>query len=185
MANDYGCHFYGSITLEALAKDESPAMLREVGEQIKITRNSGTGESNGVVIYAAKNLHKLKGELGRKSFIGKSLSPELRRESGVAVADELPESPADITLTNGILKWKRGGRGSVERSMNPQRYAVYAFPRHLPREDVYSLDGDGIDGRWLLRVVYGNELLVADKSLNYAVTALTGYSSESSPAFLR
>lgn len=184
-ANDYGSHFYCSITLEAFGKKEDPALIDEVIRQIEINRRVAIEGNGGVILYGAKYLPKLNGSLRRELFTGKSISPEMRRGSGQTQWQQRPEAPGNVSIVNGVLRWTTSGRNVGLETCGAERYAVYAFPKNVKEEDIYSPDGDGIDGRWLRKIVYGTEMKVTDKDLHYAVTRLSGYSIESDPAFLR
>ncbi len=66
------------------------------------------------------------------------------------------------------------------------RYAVYAFPKNLPHDELVEENGDGLRACYLLGVVYGEEFRVGSPgSYSYAVTALDGFSAESEPVFLK
>lgn len=186
-ANLYGCHLYCSMTLAPLDKRNTIAERTELLKQVDTNRLTSVDGTQGTVLYSAKFIHKLAPDLTKSHFRTKVLSPQLRRVSAVAADAELPSAPKGLKLRGNLLQWSdeeseedKGGR----TGQSLRRYAVYAFPSGLSREEVMSDDGDGISGKYLLRVTYSNELEVTDRKLNYAVTRLSGYSTESQPCFL-
>lgn len=170
----YGCHFYSSMTLAPLEKNNTPSQRSEILRQVKANRAlSMTGEF-GSVFYSAKFLGKLSQDIAREHYSSKALSPRICRKGG-----EKPLSPSGLSSKGGVLSWREQKCDSGKL----QRYAVYAFPAHLPKEEIMDAGGDGIDSRYLVRISYGCSVAVP-MGMGYAVTAIDGDSVESDPAFL-
>jgi len=188
VANYYGCHLYSSITLAPLGKRNTLAERNELIRQIDANRESSIDGNQGTVLYSAKFIHKLAPELMKSHFRRKAISPELRQSTAIGNDTEIPPSPSALKLKGQMLHWvddNQDGDPTGHGVAHPRRYAVYAFPASLSREDVMDEDGDGIKGEYLFRVSYSPEVRVPKGRLNFAVTRLSGYSVESSPVFLR
>lgn len=173
-ARVYGCHFYSSMTLAPLDKNNTSEQRSELLRQVETNRRlSSTGEF-GSVLYSAKFLPKLSRDLASSHFGSKAITPELRRGE-----PDIPEAPSEVRIKNGILSWsgRSGGKSRI-------RYAVYAYPAHFDREDIMDEYGDGIKGEYLVKVCYGNAAGVP-VGMAYAVTALSGASIESDPVFVK
>lgn len=172
-ASVYGCHFYSSMTLAPLEKNNTSAQRKELLRQVEANRSlSLTGEF-GSVLYSAKFLSKLAPELSRAHFAVKALPPVVNRRGA-----QRPSSPGRLSVRSGVLTWEESAGAS-----GISRYAVYAYPRHLSVDDIMDDSGDGIRSEYLLRVIYGTSAVVP-AGMSYAVTALDGNSAESEPAFL-
>lgn len=175
-ANLYGRHFYASITLAPLDKRNTVEERRELLRQVDANRSLSLDGDQGTVLYSAKHLHKLAPDLMKSHFALKALTPEVRHR---AVGEVKP--PVDLRLKGEMLSW----HDSAEPA-GPRRYAVYAFPKGLPQDELMEENGDGIRACYLLGVVYGREMHVGKStSLAYAVTALDGYSTESEAVYLK
>lgn len=170
----YGCHFYSSMTLAPLEKNNTPSQRSEILRQVEANRAlSMTGEF-GSVFYSAKFLGKLSQDIAREHYSSKALSPRICRKGG-----EKPLSPSGLSSKGGVLSWREQKCDSGKL----RRYAVYAFPAHLSREEIMDTGGDGIDSRYLVRISYGCSVAVP-MGMGYAVTAIDGDSVESDPVFL-
>lgn len=176
-ANFYGRHFYASITLAPLDKRNTNSERQELLRQIGINRDSSLDGDQGTVLYSAKHLYKLASDLTKSPFGLKSLTPQVRRGSSL----DPVEAPTALRLKGGVLSWHGKGNAAA-----PVRYAVYAFPKNLPHDELVEENGDGLRACYLLGVVYGEEFRVGSPgSYSYAVTALDGFSAESEPVFLK
>lgn len=173
-ASLYGCHFYSSMTLAPLGKSDTPAQRRELLRQVEKNRELSVTGDFGSVLYSAKFLPKLASALGESHFSRKALTPCLRRGS----YQEAPVAPLKISQHSGVLTW------TPAVSEGTQRFAVYAFPRHLDLAEIMDRGGDGISAEYLIKVTYSTSAVVP-AGMAYAVTALDGRSVESKPAYLR
>lgn len=172
-ASLYGCHFYSSMTLAPLDKADSKAQRSELLRQVASNRSASIDGNAGTVLYSAKFLPKLAKELSGSYFTAKALTPQLRYGDC-----DVPEAPAKLSLKGGVLDWQ-----AADAYSGRTRYAVYAYPRHLSAEDIMDDKGDGIRSEYLVRVSYTPGVAVP-AGMSYAVTALSGFSVESAPAFL-
>lgn len=173
-ASLYGCHFYSSMTLAPLAKDSGKTQRSELLRQVESNRRCSVDGNMGAVLYSAKFLPKLASDLSASHFSAKALTPQLRYGK-----DAVPEAPRRVSLKGGRLEWD-----ARDADSGRTRFAVYAYPRNLSADDIMDDRGDGIRGEYLVRVCYRPGVVVP-KGMSYAVTALSGFSVESEPAFLK
>lgn len=173
-ASLYGCHFYSSMTLAPLDKNDSKAQRSELLRQVESNRATSIDGNSGTVLYSARFIPKLARELSGSYFASKALSPQLRYDEC-----DIPQAPVRVSLKNGVLDWQ-----APDAYSGRTRYAVYAYPRNLSAEDIMDDKGDGIRGEYLVRVSYVPGVAVP-AGMAYAVTALSGFSVESEPAFLK
>ena len=174
VANLYGVQFYSSLTLERLRQGDVAANRRDLLRQIDISRQVSVDGTQGICIYSAKFLPDVERELS-SAFVAPSLAPACFHN--LFDPDE-PAQPRDVRLHNGTLEW----RGNGPANTGQERYTVYAVPDGC--KDFEDPEGDGIDGRFLCRVVYGRSFDVASRPrCRYAVCALSPEGVESRPAW--
>ncbi|MCM1356703.1 MAG: family 10 glycosylhydrolase [Staphylococcus sp.] len=171
-ATFYGCHFYSSMTLAPLEKNNTREQRDELLRQVYVNRSRQIDGNRGTVLYSAKFLPKISGDISG-CFDTKVMTPPMCYGE-----DDRPESPGALSLKSGVLTWR-----SPDAVDSPVRYAVYAFPRHLGKDELMDDDGDGISGQYLLKISYESSAVVP-AGMSYAVTTLSGFSVESEPVFL-
>ncbi|MCM1075923.1 MAG: family 10 glycosylhydrolase [Bacteroides sp.] len=174
-AGIYGCHFYSSMTLAPLEKNDTHTQRQEIIRQLKTNRAISITGEYGSVLYSAKFLPKLAAELPGGYFMHKSLTPAIRHGEV-----EPPMPPINLRIKGSVLSWEN----SEDSNNTGTRYAVYAYPSELDQETIMDDSGDGVDGEYLYKVCYGNSIAVP-AGMSYAVTTLTGTSIESDPVFVK
>lgn len=175
-ANLYGRHFYGSVTMEHIAKADTKANREQILTQVEHNRQLSIDGTTGTLIYSAKYLPKIERELGNDAFSTPSLAPVMEWKQ----RNEYP-SPKGVKLHDGKLKWDAvtpHGRENI-------RYTVYAIPVDVTPEDAMDEFGDGISGEYLVGVTYLPEKSVPVGGYRYAVCTYSAGSVESAPAFLK
>lgn len=174
-ANLYGRHFYGSVTMESFAKNDTPENHRQLLTQIATNRLSSIDGNLGTVIYSAKFLPKISDELIDGHFATPSVTPAMTWKS-------TPELPGVTGLKKhgSRLEWNEATLGN-----EVLRYTVYAIPASVPYDDAMADDGDGISGDYLLGVSYLPRYEVPEGKYRYAVCVLDGASCESEPVYIK
>ena len=175
-ANLYGRHFYGSVTMEHVAKSDSKANRGQILSQVAINRNLSIDGACGTLIYSAKYLSKISDELSADAFSSPSLTPVMEWKKSY----EYP-SPKGVILHDGMLTW------DVIPPLDGEnvRYTVYAIPADVSMEGAMDEFDDGIDGAYLVGVTYKPEKRVPVGNFKYAVCTYSPNSVESAPTFLK
>lgn len=175
-ANMYGRHFYGSVTMEHIAKKDTPANRKQIVEQVGCNRVTSLDGNSGVIIYSAKYLPKISKELKSSRFLAPALTPVMPWKH-----EYVYSAPTGLKLDDGVLSWnevKGEGNGLV-------RYTVYAIPSDVSVEDAMDEFGDGICGEYLVGMTYDTRKSVPKGKYTYAVCSYTPQSTESEPVFLK
>lgn len=175
-ANFYGRHFYGSVTMEHVAKNDTRANRSQIVAQVGCNRSVSIDGNNGVIIYSAKYLPKISNELKATGFASPSLPPVMQWKYPY----DYP-APSGLKLDGDNLKWKEITPSDKEIV----RYTVYAIPNSVKIEDAMDEFGDGISGDYLLGVTYSPSKKVPQGDYTYAVCSYTPQSTESRPVFLK
>lgn len=175
-SNQFGSHFYPSVTLERLAKGDRRENIADLGRQIDCNRAESLDGNQGIIIYSAKFVGDVAGCL-RDRFAHPSLTPV------VAGGPEAPsDAPRGLRHDGSALTWRESDGEPGEL----MRYTVYAVPPGVGRDEAMAPDGDGIDGRYLLGVTYEPRYDIGrrERGWRYAVCAYSPSSAESAPAWL-
>lgn len=173
-ANLYGVQFYSSLTLERLRQGDLAANRRDLLRQIDISRSVSIDGNQGICIYSAKFLADVERELS-SAFELPSLSPACPH---LLFGSDEPAGPRNVSFRGSLLGWD----GSTTEDGPTVRYTVYAVPKDC--RNFKDPEGDGIDGRFLCRVVYGSSLDVGSRrDCRYAVCTLSAEGLESRPVW--
>lgn len=168
-ASHFSKSCYASITLERLLKGDTIENRRDLLRQITLNRRYSAPGDCGIVIYSAKFLPYVKDDL-RTAFSRPSLMP--------AFSDAQIDSvslPANLRLDNQTLTWK----GS-----STARYTLYHLPPGVSESE--AMTPDGIDGRYLVAVIYGESYQFPLRPTGrIAVCLYTPTGHESAPVWLK
>ena len=169
VAEILNCHCY--ISQASYKVTNSGWGIDEIIKQVKINRQYAKNNNCGAIYYNSNTLKSYCSKLADDVYSTKALSPEITWKSGKSY-----EKVANLTYNNGTLTWDATTNGNAII-----RYTVYAVPIEVSLNNAMSADGDGIDGKYLQKVVYGTSYTVdTDKQNNYwyAVCVFDGYSKE-------
>ncbi len=190
VADRFGRHFYSSMAPYRMWDGETGTdkwnnedHWKDLSYQITLNRRFSRNNAPGAIMYSAKYMDGPLcsgwGEyLERHSFTYKSLVPI------VDWKDHAPLSKPVLSRNDNILSWNAEA-GEPTGNDPIRRYTVYAIPSYTPMERALAADGDGLDARYLVQVVYGNSFELPEKLATkhwYAVCAYDGYGYESEAA---
>ncbi len=175
-ANLYGRHFYGSVTMEHVAKNDTKDNRDQILAQIDLNRDLSIDGNFGTIIYSAKYLPKIERELNGGAFSAPALTPVMTWKQRHEY-----ESPKGVKLQDGKLTWDAVASHAGETV----RYTVYAIPSDVSVAEAMDEFDDGIRGEYLLGVTYIPEKVVPQGNYRYAVCAYSPESVESAPSFLK
>ena len=173
VAEIFNCHCY--ISQASYKVNNTGWGVNEIIKQVEINREYAKNNNCGAIYYNSNTLKNYCSKLADDVYSTKALSPEITWKSGVNYGQV-----DDLAYSNGTLSWKETKNGN-----SIIRYTVYAMPMSVTIDEAKSADGDGFDGQYLQKVVYGTSYtLDADKQNNYwyAVCIFDGYSKEHEPA---
>lgn len=175
-ANLYGRHFYGSVTMEHLAKNDTKANRVQIVNQVGYNRSLSIDGNSGVIIYSAKYLPLISKELKDARFSMPSLTPVMSWKHQY----EYPK-PSGVKLDGDLLTWNPVRSEGHEQV----RYTVYAIPSSVAMDDAMDEFGDGICGEYLVGMTYDARKKVPKGDYVYAVCTYAPQSMESAPTFFK
>lgn len=187
VATHFNRHFYSSVAAYMFIDGNNKPVFNnvtnwaDIGKQIETNRTVVPGGTGGTITYSAKYMDGplcsgWGDYLQEHQFQGHSLVPVLAWKNAPALT-----APA-ISRQGNVLSWSAPAQSGLDPIM---RYTVYAVPANIDPAGASDPAGDGIDGKYLQRVVYGGSYSIpADKQTGYwfAVCAYDGYGNESAPA---
>ena len=163
------CHCY--ISQASYKVNNSGWGINEIIDQVKINRQYAKNNNCGAIFYNSNTLVDYCSALADDVYSAKVLSPEITWKSGTKYG-----KVSNLAYNDGTLSWDATSNGNAII-----RYTVYAMPTNVTIDMVQSADGDGIDVKYLQKVVYGTSYTVdSDKKSGYwyAVCVFDGYSKE-------
>ena len=169
VAEILNCHCY--ISQASYKVNNSGWGINEIIDQVKINRQYAKNNNCGAIFYNSNTLVDYCSSLANNVYSTPALSPEITWKSGASYG-----KVSNLAYNNGTLSWTETTNGNAII-----RYTVYAVPMSVTIDEAKSADGDGFDGQYLQKVVYGNSYTLAtDKQSNYwyVVCVLDGYSKE-------
>lgn len=168
----HGVHFYSSMTMERIDKGDVRANCREIAGQVEHNRRLSLDGSPGSVLYSAKFLPRMSQYL-KNVYDRPALVPALGENQ------EPLSLPGNLTREGRRLTWKSAQIDPREC----ERYTVYAIPPD--RGAAFTSETDGIDGEYLLGVVYDTCFTLPQEVVGtgwrYALCTLDGHGHESEP----
>ncbi|MBQ9076732.1 MAG: family 10 glycosylhydrolase [Muribaculaceae bacterium] len=175
VAETLNCHCY--ISQASYKINNSGWGIGEIIDQVKINRQYAKNNNCGAIFYNSNTLKSYCSELADDVYSTKALSPEITWKSGPTYS-----KVSNLAYNNGTLSWTATTNGNAII-----RYTVYAIPMDVTVDAAKSSDGDGYDGKYLQKVVYGTSYTVdSDKQSNYwyAVCVFDGYGKEHEAAII-
>ena len=171
-ADYFGLHYYASHSVSYIASSDTQSSWTELAKQVSFNRQYVENNACGSVYYSTKNLTAgTRSHLKSDVYSTPCLSPEITWKSGAKY-----DKVSNLVYSNGTLTWDATKNGN-----SIIRYTVYAVPMSVTYNEAMAADGDGIDVKYLQKVVYGTSYPVAtERQANYwyAVCVLDGYSKE-------
>lgn len=171
-AKEMGVHFYASHSVDYIGSSDTQSNWAELGKQVLFNRQYVENNACGSVYYNTSNLTAGAREyLKNNIYTTPVLSPQLTSKSGKNYG-----KVSNLEYNNGTLTWDATKNGN-----SIIRYTVYAIPSSVTIDKAKSADGDGIDVKYLQKVVYGTSYTIAsDKQSNYyyIVCVFDGYGKE-------
>lgn len=172
MADNYG-----------VPKFNNEAHWKDLSKQIEFNRMYDTQNASGAIYFSSKYMDGplcsgWGDYLQANSYQLKSLVPVITWKKGE------PLTSPEVTLADYKLKWDVKEQKGTDPIV---RYTVYAVPEYISKERAQAADGDGIDNRYLIDVVYGGEYSLPSNSRGghwYAVCAYDGYGREYEPTYV-
>lgn len=175
-ANLYGRHFYGSVTMEQVAKKDTRENREQILMHVDDNRRLSIDGNTGTLIYSAKYLPMIETELKTGAFTLPSLTPEMPWKQQYDY-----DSPDGLKLRDGILSWNPVKPLDGESV----RYTVYAIPSGIGVEDAMDEFDDGIAVDYLVGMAYDTKKSVPVGDYIYAVCSYSPSGTESTPKYLR
>lgn len=180
VADKFGRHFYSSQSVSFLSNANTKSNWQEVAVQVQLNRDYAVPtvqDAPGTIYFSSKYFngpavsglgdHLLAAVYGHKSLV-----PVIDWKNV-----PLPPAPMSMHWDGTRLQWD-----TVDIPGRIIRYTVYAVPRALSMEQARSADGDGLDIRYMQKVVYGNTWTPAEGGdCWYAVCTYDGLGRESDP----
>lgn len=175
VAEILNCHCY--ISQASYKINNSGWGITEIIDQVKINRQYAKNNNCGAIFYNSNTLKSYCSSLASDVYSTPALTPEITWKSGANYG-----KVSNLAYTDGTLTWDATSNGNAII-----RYTVYAVPMSVTIDEAKSADGDGFDGQYLQKVVYGTSYtLDADKQSNYwyVVNVFDGYGKEHESAIV-
>lgn len=169
VAEILNCHCY--ISQASYKVNNSGWGINEIIDQVEINRQYAKNNNCGAIFYNSNTLVDYCSALADDVYSAKVLSPEITWKSGPKYG-----KVSNLAYNNGTLTWNATTNGNAII-----RYTVYAVPTNVTIDAAQAANGDGIDVKYLQKVVYGTSYTVdSDKQSGYwyAVCVFDGYSKE-------
>ena len=174
-ADKLNCHFYSSQA--SYKVNNSGWGVSEIEKQVKHNRTYVKNNNCGTIYYNTNTFKSYLGNLKNDVYSTPALTPEITWKKG-----DNYSAVSNLKYNNGTLTWD-----ATENGKAIIRYTVYAMPMSVTIDEAKSADGDGFDGQYLQKVVYGTSYtLASDKQNNYwyVVNVFDGYGHEHESAII-
>ena len=169
VADQLNCHYYASQA--SYKVNNSGWGVAEIAKQVNFNRQYVKNNNCGTIYYNTNTFKSGLKNLGNDVYSTPALTPEITWKGGDSYG-----KVANLAYSNGTLTWDATVNGK-----SIIRYTVYAVPMTTTFDEAKAADGDGIDVKYLQKVVYGTSFsLPADKQANhyYVVCVFDGYGKE-------
>ncbi|MBQ2047116.1 MAG: family 10 glycosylhydrolase [Muribaculaceae bacterium] len=174
-ADKLNCHFYSS---QASYKINNTGWgINEMIKQVEHNRTYAKNNNCGSIYYNTNTFKSNMSSLKNNVYSTPALTPEITWKKG-----DNYSAVSNLKYNNGTLTWD-----ATENGKAIIRYTVYAMPMSVTIDEAKSADGDGFDGQYLQKVVYGTSYtLASDKQNNYwyVVNVFDGYGHEHESAII-
>ncbi|MBR5332328.1 MAG: family 10 glycosylhydrolase [Muribaculaceae bacterium] len=168
-ADKLNCHYYSS---QASYKVTNTGWgVNEMIKQVEHNRTYAKNNNCGTIYYNSNTFKSYLSSLKDNVYSTPALTPEITWKHGDSYG-----AVSNLKYNNGTLSWDATENGNAII-----RYTVYAMPLSVTIDQAKSADGDGFDGKYLQKVVYGTSYtLDSDKQSNYwyVVNVFDGYGKE-------
>lgn len=174
-ADKLNCHFYSSQASYKI--NNSGWGINEMIKQVEHNRTYAKNNNCGTIYYNTNTFKSNMSSLKNGVYSTPALTPEITWKKGDSYG-----AVSNLTYNNGTLSWDATKNGNAII-----RYTVYAMPMSVTIDQAKSADGDGFDGKYLQKVVYGTSYtLASDKQANYwyVVNVFDGYGHEHESAII-
>lgn len=174
-AEKFNCHYYSSQASYKVTN--SGWGVNEIIKQVKHNRTYVKNNNCGTIYYNTNTFKSYLGDLKNDVYSTPALTPEIPWKKGDNYG-----AVSNLKYNNGTLTWDATTNGNAII-----RYTVYAMPLSVTIDQAKAADGDGFDGAYLQKVVYGTSFtLDSDKQNNYwyVVNVFDGYGKEHEPAIV-
>ena len=174
-ADKLNCHFYSSQASYKI--NNSGWGINEMIKQVEHNRTYAKNNNCGTIYYNTNTFKSNMSSLKNGVYSTPALTPEITWKKG-----DNYSAVSNLKYNNGTLTWD-----ATENGKAIIRYTVYAMPMSVTIDEAKSADGDGFDGQYLQKVVYGTSYtLASDKQNNYwyVVNVFDGYGHEHESAII-
>ncbi len=168
-ADKLNCHYYAS---QASYKTSNSGWgVAEIEKQVKHNRTYAKNNNCGSIYYNTNTFKSYLQNLVNSVYSTPALTPEITWKGGKVYG-----AVSNLKYETGVLSWDATKNGN-----SIIRYTVYAIPASVTIDNAMAADGDGVDVKYLQKVVYGTSYTIAtDKQSNYyyVVCVFDGYGKE-------
>lgn len=174
-AAKFNCHYYSSQASYKVTN--SGWGVNEIIKQVEHNRTYVKNNNCGTIYYNTNTFKSYLSSMKDNVYSTPALTPEITWKKGDSYG-----AVSNLKYDNGTLTWDATKNGNAII-----RYTVYAMPLSVTIDQAKSADGDGFDGAYLQKVVYGTSYtLDSDKQNNYwyVVNIFDGYGKEHEPAIV-
>lgn len=174
-ADKLKCHYYASQASYKI--NNSGWGVNEMIKQVNHNRTYVKNNNCGSIYYNANTFKSGMSSLKDNVYSTPALTPEITWKKG-----DNYSAVSNLKYNAGTLTWDATENGNAII-----RYTVYAVPMSVTIDEAKAADGDGFDGQYLQKVVYGTSYtLDSDKQANYwyVVNVFDGYGHEHESAIV-
>ena len=174
-ADKLKCHYYASQASYKI--NNSGWGVNEMIKQVNHNRTYVKNNNCGSIYYNANTFKSGMSSLKDNVYSTPALTPEITWKKG-----DNYSAVSNLKYNAGTLSWDATENGNAII-----RYTVYAVPMSVTIDEAKAADGDGFDGQYLQKVVYGTSYtLDSDKQANYwyVVNVFDGYGHEHESAIV-
>lgn len=174
-ADKLKCHYYASQASYKI--NNSGWGVNEMIKQVNHNRTYVKNNNCGSIYYNTNTFKSGMSSLKDNVYSTPALTPEITWKKG-----DNYSAVSNLKYNAGTLTWDATENGNAII-----RYTVYAVPMSVTIDEAKAADGDGFDGQYLQKVVYGTSYtLDSDKQANYwyVVNVFDGYGHEHESAIV-
>ena len=174
-ADKLKCHYYASQASYKI--NNSGWGVNEMIKQVNHNRTYVKNNNCGSIYYNTNTFKSGMSSLKDNVYSTPALTPEITWKKG-----DNYSAVSNLKYNAGTLSWDATENGNAII-----RYTVYAVPMSVTIDEAKAADGDGFDGQYLQKVVYGTSYtLDSDKQANYwyVVNVFDGYGHEHESAIV-